>query len=142
MNFLTLTTRDRRCEKPVIAVLHGISLGLAIDIATCCDVRICARDTRFSVREVDIGIAADIGTLSRLPQSGVSMSWVKDVSLTARDFLSDEALRVGFVSQVYDTKATALEHAHAMATVIATKSPIAVQGTKEMINFFQRPHHR
>lgn len=124
-----------RCEKPVIAVLHGIAYGLAIDMTTSCDVRLCTRDARFSVREVEIGLAADVGTLSRLPKSGVSMSFVKDVALSARDWDADEALRVGFVSGVFDTKAQALERAHELGRLIATKSPVAVQGTKEVINF-------
>lgn len=128
-------TAIEKCEKPVIAVLHGISYGLAIDMTTCCDIRICAKDTRFSVREVDIGIAADVGTLSRLPHSGVSMSFVKEVALTARDWSADEALQNGFVSGVYESKAATLDKALGIGKLIATKSPIAVQGTKEVINY-------
>ncbi|EMC92556.1 hypothetical protein BAUCODRAFT_295553 [Baudoinia panamericana UAMH 10762] len=129
-----------KCEKPVIAVLHGISFGLAIDMTTCCDIRLCAKDTRFSVREVEIGLAADIGTLTRLPKANVPLSWVKDVCLTARDFTADEALRVGFVSGVYDSKAATLQKALEVAKVLATKSPVAVQGTKEVLNF-SRDHN-
>ncbi|KAF2726228.1 enoyl-CoA hydratase/isomerase family protein [Polychaeton citri CBS 116435] len=128
-------TSIEKCEKPVIAVLHGISYGLAIDVTLACDVRICARNTRFSVREVDIGLAADIGTLSRLPAANVPMSWAKDVCLTARDFSAEEALRVGFVSGVYDSKAAALGKALEMGQLIALKSPVAVQTTKEIMNF-------
>ncbi|KAK3709134.1 hypothetical protein LTR37_011113 [Vermiconidia calcicola] len=124
-----------KCEKPVVAVCHGISYGLAIDMTTCCDIRICAKDTRFSVREVEIGLAADVGTLSRLPQSGISMSFVKDVALTARDFSAQEALQVGFVSGVYEDKKAAKGRALELATLISKKSPVAVQGTKEVINF-------
>ena len=128
-------TAVEKCEKPVIAVLHGISYGLAIDMTTCCDIRICAKDTRFSVREVEIGLAADVGTLSRLPKSGVSMSFVKDVALTARDWSAQEALQVGYVSGVYETKKAALERALELGKLIASKSPVAVQGTKEVLNF-------
>ncbi|KAK3678939.1 hypothetical protein LTR78_001392 [Recurvomyces mirabilis] len=124
-----------RCEKPVIAVLHGVSYGLALDMTTCADIRICAKDTRFSVREVEIGLAADIRTLTRLPKANVPMSWIKEVALTARDFYADEALRVGFVSAVCETKAVALEKALEMSRLIASKSPIGVQSTKEIINF-------
>ncbi|WPH01216.1 Hypothetical protein R9X50_00405200 [Acrodontium crateriforme] len=124
-----------KCEKPVICVLHGFAFGLAIDLSCACDIRLCARDTRFAVREVEIGLAADIGTLSRLPHANVAMSWVKDVCLTARDFDADEALRVGFVSGVFDDKQTALGKAVDMARLIASKSPVAVQGTKEVLNY-------
>lgn len=119
----------------VICALHGISIGLAIDIACCADIRICASNTRFAVKEVDIGLAADIGTLARLPKIVGSHSWVKDVCLSARDFSAVEALAVGFVSQVHEDKASAVHAALAMAESLAEKSPVAVQGTKELLNY-------
>ncbi|KAF4989900.1 hypothetical protein FDECE_14563 [Fusarium decemcellulare] len=124
-----------KCEKPVICVLHGISIGLAIDISCCADIRICASNTRFAVKEVDIGLAADIGTLARLPKVVGSTSWVKDVCLTARDFSAQEALAVGFVSQVHEGKEAAVQAGVALATTLADKSPVAVQGTKELLNY-------
>ena len=118
----------------VICVLHGIALGLAIDLTSATDIRICSQDTRFAVKEVDIGMAADIGTLARLPKAVSNASWVKDVCLTARDFGAAEALAVGFVSQVHESKAAAVGAAFKMAEAIASKSPIAVQSTKELLN--------
>lgn len=118
----------------MVCVLHGISIGLAIDMSTCCDVRICAADARFAVKEVDIGLAADIGTLSRLPKCVGNFSWVKDVCLSARNFGAQEALSVGFVSQVHENKAKAVEAGVRWAEFIASKSPVAVQGTKELLN--------
>lgn len=114
--------------------MHGYALGLAIDLSTCADIRIAAANTKFAVKEVDIGLAADIGTLSRLPKVVGNLSWVKDVALSARIFGAEEALRVGFVTQVAETKQAALEAALKTATLIASKSPIAVQGTKELLN--------
>jgi delta(3,5)-delta(2,4)-dienoyl-CoA isomerase len=114
--------------------MHGISIGLAIDISCCADIRVCAQDTRFAVKEVDIGLAADIGTLARLPKVVGSQSWVKDVCLTARDFGAAEALAVGFVTRVHESKAAALAAAVETARFIASKSPVAVQGTKELLN--------
>jgi delta(3,5)-delta(2,4)-dienoyl-CoA isomerase len=124
-----------KCEKPVICVLHGISFGLALDLSLSADIRLSTSSTRFSVKEVDIGLAADIGTLSRLPYAVSSLSWVKDVCLSARIFDSLEALRVGLVSGVYETKKQAVEEAVKLATLIASKSPVAVQGTKEIIDY-------
>ncbi|ERT01811.1 delta(3,5)-dienoyl-CoA isomerase [Sporothrix schenckii 1099-18] len=126
-------TAIEKCEKPVICVMHGISLGMAVDVACCADVRICASDTRFAVKEVDIGLAADLGSLARLPHIVASQSWVAEVSLTARDFLAAEAQAVGFVSRVLPDKAAALAYGLQMATLIAAKSPVAVQGTKELL---------
>ena len=118
----------------VICVMHGYTLGLAMDISTCADIRICSADTKFAVKEVDIGLAADIGTLTRLPKVVGNFSWVKDVSLSARIFGAEEAYRVGYVSQILETKEKAIQAALKMAELIASKSPVAVQGTKELLN--------
>ena len=136
-SFQACITAIEKCEKPVIAALHGWCLGLGIDIALCADVRICARDTKFAVKEVDIGLAADIGTLTRLPKVVGNGSWVKDVCLSARQFSASEAERVGFVSWVgaKGGKEEVIAEALRWAEVVAGKSPIAVQGTKEILNW-------
>lgn len=87
------------------------------------------------MKEVDIGLAADVGTLSRLPKVVGNFSWVKDVCLTARVFGAEEALRAGFVSGVEKTKADAVKAAIEKAKLIASKSPVATMGTKELLNF-------
>ncbi|KAL1594410.1 hypothetical protein SLS60_010170 [Paraconiothyrium brasiliense] len=133
--FQDCITALEKCEKPIIVILHGVSYGLALDLALSCDIRLCAADTRFSVKEVDIGLAADIGTLSRLPKAVGNFSWVKDVALSARIFGSAEAEKVGLVSGVYGGKAEAVSEGLKLATLIASKSPVAVQGTKELLNY-------
>ncbi|KAI1906023.1 hypothetical protein LOZ53_004455 [Ophidiomyces ophidiicola] len=134
-DFQECVSAIEKCEKPVICVMHGITYGLAIDISCTADVRICSDDTRFCVKEVDIGIAADIGTLTRLPKVVGHYSWVKDVCLSARVFGADEAMRVGFVSSTHKSKADAVDAAVKLGALIASKSPIAVQGTKELLNW-------
>ncbi|KAK4981610.1 hypothetical protein LTR66_009854 [Elasticomyces elasticus] len=135
LEFQDCITAIEKCEKPVITVLHGISYGLALDISLASDIRLCTSGTRFSIKEVDIGLAADIGTLSRLPHSGLPLSWVKDICLTAREFNGQEAIAVGLVSGCFESKEVAVEKAVGMARVIGRKSPVAVQGTKEVINY-------
>lgn len=125
----------RRFSTAVICIMHGYSLGLAIDLSSCADIRLCTSDTKFAVKEVDIGLAADIGTLSRLPKIVGSYSWIKDVALTARIFGADEAFRVGFVSAVFPSKDDAVKEGLKIAGLIARKSPVAVQGTKELLNY-------
>ncbi|EAL92136.1 hypothetical protein KXW98_006702 [Aspergillus fumigatus] len=135
VSFQDCITAVERCEKPVIVAMHGFSLGLAVDLSTAADVRVCTRDTKFAVKEVDIGLAADIGTLSRLPKVVGSFGWAKEVALTARIFGAEEALRVGFVNRVFESKEAAVQGALEMAALMATKSPVAVQGTKEIMNY-------
>lgn len=87
------------------------------------------------MKEVDIGLAADIGTLTRLPKSVGSMSWIKDVTLSARVFGAEEAAAQGLVSGVYATKEEAIAAGLEKARLIASKSPVAVLGTKELVNW-------
>jgi delta(3,5)-delta(2,4)-dienoyl-CoA isomerase len=135
LEFQACISTLEKCPKPVIAVLHGISYGLALDMCLAADIRFSTTTTQFSVKEVDIGIAADIGTLSRLPHSVGNHSWVKEIALSARIFGSDEALQHGLVSRVYKDKEEAVKEALGLAGVIASKSPVAVVGTKEIINY-------
>jgi delta(3,5)-delta(2,4)-dienoyl-CoA isomerase len=114
--------------------MHGFAFGLGLDISTCADIRICSKDVKFAIKEVDIGLAADIGTLTRLPKVVGNFSWIKEVALSARIFGAEEAFRVGFVSQVLETKEKAIEAALKMSQLLASKSPVAVQGTKELLN--------
>ncbi|GAB7345843.1 hypothetical protein MBLNU457_4099t1 [Dothideomycetes sp. NU457] len=133
--FQECITAIEQCEKPVICAIHGICYGLGLDISLACDIRLAAKNARLSIKEVDIGIAADIGTLSRLPHSGVPFSWIKDVAMTARDFGAEEALGVGLVSGIYDGKDGCLKAAMEKATLLASKSPVAVLGTKHILNY-------
>lgn len=135
LEFQDCISAVERCEKPVIVAMHGFSLGLAIDLSTAADVRLCSKDVRFAVKEVDIGLAADIGTLSRLPKVVGNFGWVKEVALSARIFGAEEALRVGFVNSVHENRAATIAAALKLATLIASKSPVAVQGTKEILNW-------
>jgi delta(3,5)-delta(2,4)-dienoyl-CoA isomerase len=94
-------TAMQECDKPVIACISGLCIGAGVDIITACDIRLCTENALFSVREVDIGLAADVGTLQRLPKIVGNQSWVREVCLTGRDFGSKEALEQGLVSCVY-----------------------------------------
>lgn len=123
------------CEKPVIALLHGYSYGLAIDLSSACDIRMCTKDVKFSVKEVDIGIPADVGTLSRFPKVvGGLTSWLKEVVYTARPFSAEEAYSNNFVSKVCANKQELIQEGYKLAQYISSKSPVAVQGSKNILD--------
>ena len=135
LEFQDCISEVEKCEKPVIAIMHGISFGLAIDLSLACDIRLSTSTTKFCVKEVDIGLAADVGTLSRLPHAVGNQSWVKEICLSAKVFGAEEAARNGLISNVYSDKQAALAEGLKLAGVIASKSPVAVMGTKELLNY-------
>lgn len=132
--FQDAISATERCPVPVIAAIHGVAYGLAIDITTACDVRFAAQDARFSVKEVDVGLAADIGTLARLPKVAGNQSFVRELAFTAREFSAEEALQMGLVSRVVPgSRKEVIDAALQTARIIAQKSPIAVVGTKRVL---------
>jgi len=120
------------CPKPVIAAPHGYCIGGGVDLIAACDVRVCAADAIFSVRETKIAIVADLGSLQRLPQI-LGMGHVAELALTGKDIDSARAVKIGLVNDVFADPEAALEGARAMAAEIAANSPVAVQGTKEVL---------
>ncbi|CAO4366444.1 unnamed protein product [Caenorhabditis nigoni] len=128
-------TALEKCPKPIIAAVHSHCLGAGIDLITACDIRIASQDANFSIREVDIGLAADIGTLNRIQKVVGNDSWTREIALTARDFGADEAHRYGLISRICSDRQALLENSIDLAARIAEKSPIAVQGTKETLNY-------
>ncbi|KAE8294918.1 Delta(3,5)-Delta(2,4)-dienoyl-CoA isomerase, mitochondrial [Larimichthys crocea] len=119
-----------RCPKPVVVAIHGACIGGGVDLMTACDIRLCTQDAWFQVKEVDIGLAADVGTLQRLPKVIGSRSLVNELALTARKMYADEAKSSGLVSRVFADKEAMMAGALEMAGEIAARSPVAVQGTK------------
>lgn len=129
-------TAVEECPVPVIAAIQGSCIGAGVDLASVCDIRICSNTALFSVREVRIGLAADVGTLQRLPKITGNDSRVRELCLTGEVFSAHEALRIGFVSRISDRL---MEDAFQLAKTIAANSPVAVIGTKRSL-VYSRDH--
>jgi len=118
---------------PVVAAIQKGCIGAGLDIASAADVRYCSADAVFSIKEVAVGIAADLGVLQRLPPAVASSSAVREWAYTGRNITSQEALQWGLVSRVEATAEACRAAALALARVIASRSPVAVLGTKEAL---------
>jgi len=121
--------------KPVIAVVHGVCVGAGVDLITAADVRICTEDAKFCIKEAALGLAADVGTLARLPKIVGNDSVVRELALTARNFDAAEARSMGLVSTVAPTQEAAMAEAQRVAGLIAANSPVGVVGTKRNLNY-------
>lgn len=122
-------------KKPVIGVAHGICYGMAIDFLASLDIRFATKDARFSVREIVIGIAADVGSLQQLPKIIGNHSWLREIVYTGREFSGEEAFHQGFVSTIHETHEQSLKAAFQLAEELAKKSPIALYGSKFSLNY-------
>ncbi len=127
-----------RCRKPVLAAIHGGCIGGGVDIVAACDMRYCTEDAYFSIKEVDMGLVADLGTLQRLPKL-ISPAMVAEMAYTARNVPADEALKIGLVNRVLPDRTTLIDEVKGIAATIAAKSPLVIRGTKQML-LYSRDH--
>lgn len=138
-DFQSFVTAFERFPRPVIAAVQGPCIGGGVDIITACDIRLCSKQAVFSVREARVGLAADVGTLQRLPRVVGCESWVRDLAYTGRDVDAEEARRHGLVQEVLDGGKELMAKAEALAREIAANSPVAVAATKASL-VFSRDH--
>ena len=124
---------------PVIAAVHGGVIGGALDLITACDMRFASNDAFFCIQEINIGMAADVGTLQRLPKI-IPDSKMREMAYTGRRMLADEAKDSGLVGEIYETQDEMLDAVHKLAAEIASKSPVAIYGLKAVMNY-SRDHN-
>mgnify|MGYP006271588289 CR=1 FL=1 len=122
-----------RCRVPVIAAIQGGCLGAGVDLVTACDMRFAAADAYFTIQEINIGMVADVGTLQRAPHL-LPHGVLRELAYTGRPMTAAEAAGYGFVNAVLPDRAAAVDRALETARTIAAKSPLAVTGTKQVIN--------
>ena len=129
----TLTSLER-CRKPVLAAIHGGCIGGGIDLIACADMRYCSSDAYFSIKEIDIGMVADVGTLQRLPKL-IGDGMARELAYTGRRVDATEAREIGLVNRVFDSREALQAGVREIAAAIAAKSPLSIRGSKEMINY-------
>lgn len=127
-------TAIEKCAKPVLAAIHSGCIGGGLDIATACDMRFCTQDAYFTMKEIDLGMVADLGTLQRLPKI-ISSGMAAEMAYTGRKVFGPEAKSIGLVNQFYDSKQTMMDGVMEIASTIASKSPISIRGTKEVLQY-------
>ncbi len=119
---------------PVIAAIQGGCIGGAVDMVTACDIRLASKEAFFCIQEINIGMAADVGTLQRLPKI-IPDSKMREMAYTGRRMYAEEAKESGLISDMYETQEEMLEGANKLAKEIASKSPVAIYGLKAVMNY-------
>jgi enoyl-CoA hydratase len=123
-----------QARMPVIAAIQGGCVGGAVDMTSACDIRYCTTDAFFVIQEINIGMTADVGTFPRLCKL-IPEGWVRELAYTGRRLPARRAQEIGLVNEVFDSHEALLDHAMVTAREIASKAPLAVTGSKVMINY-------
>jgi enoyl-CoA hydratase len=126
-------TAVARCRVPVIAAIAGWCVGGGVDISAAADIRLASADAVFSVREAKMAIVADVGSLQRLAGI-IGEGHLRELAFTGKDIDAARAERIGLVNEVYPDVVSLRDAARTLALEIAANSPLAVRGSKEMLN--------
>ena len=118
---------------PVIAAIQGGCIGAGVDMTSACDIRFCTDDAFFQIAEINIGMTADVGTFPRLCKL-TPEGWVRELAYSGRRLPAAKAKQIGLVNETFATQEAMLAHVMELAHEIATKAPVAVAGSKRMIN--------
>lgn len=121
-----------KCRKPVIAAIQGACVGGGVDIISTCDMRFSTEDAYFAIKEVDMGLVADIGTMQRLPKI-IPTGIMNELAYTGRKMGGREAQQIGLVNRTFPDYDQLLQGVQEIAELIASKSPLVIRGTKEIL---------
>lgn len=127
-------TRLERLRMPVIAAIHGGCIGGAVDMVCAACIRYASADAFFCIQEINIGMAADVGTLQRLPKL-IPEGVAREYAYTGRRMPAQRALEVGLVNAVFDSHAATVAAALDCAREIAQRAPLALWATKQAIQY-------
>jgi enoyl-CoA hydratase len=123
-----------QARMPVLVAIQGGCIGGAVDMTSACDIRYASADAFFCIQEINIGMTADVGTFPRLCKL-IPEGWVRELAYTGRRLSAQRAKEIGLVNEVYDTHEELVERVMQTAREIASKAPLAVAGSKVMINY-------
>ena len=126
------------CEVPVICAISGYCTGGAVDLVTACDLRYCTEDAEFSIKETDLAMVADIGTLQRVPKLIGDMQ-ARELAYTGRKLSGREAEKMGLVLKCFSSHDDMMKEVFSVAKSIAEKSPLSIRGIKKTI-LYSRDH--
>jgi len=134
LNLQSAVSSIEQCSKPVLAAISGGCIGAGLDIASACDMRYASDDAFFTIKEIDMGMVADLGTLQRLPKL-ITDGIMREMAFTGRKVFAQEAEKIGLINQCFDNNESLIKAVFEIAATIASKSPVSIRGTKHILNY-------
>lgn len=123
---------------PVIAAVHGVCYGAGVDLIAACDIRLATADARLCIKEIDLAVVPDVGTIQRLIPI-IGLGRLSDLVYTAELFDGARAREMGLVTRTFDSREALMDGALQMARLIASKSPLTARGIKHNL-LWSRDH--
>ena len=118
LDFQDILSTFEKISKPVLSAIHGGCIGGGVDIVCATDMRYCTADAYFTIKEIDLGMVADLGTLQRLPKL-ISDGLTRELAYTGRKMMAAEAAHCGLVNRVFENKDVMLAEVTKIAEMIA-----------------------
>jgi enoyl-CoA hydratase len=122
------------CRIPVLVAIQGGAIGGGVDLITACDMRYMTKDAFITIYEINIGMTADVGTFPRITKL-LPEGIVKELAYTGRKMSAQEAKELGFVNEIFEDQESMLMSVMEIARQIAGKAPLAIYGSKKVINY-------
>lgn len=119
-------------RKPLIAAIEGFALAGGLEMALACDLIVAASDARLGLPEVKRALVAAGGGLLRLAQR-IPHHVAVEIALTGEQVSPERLHQVGLLNRVVEP-GSALDTALGLAEVIAENGPLAVEGSKRILN--------
>jgi enoyl-CoA hydratase/carnithine racemase len=129
--FQQYLNRLEAVEVPIICAMHGRALGLALELALACDIRLMSDDCIWSMPELKLGVIADVGGTSRLSRL-LGPSRAMEILMTGREYNADQALAWGLINYQHPAEKLT-DEAERLAQDIALTAPLAVGAVKKII---------
>ena len=129
--FQQYLNRLEAVEVPIICAMHGRALGLAVELALACDIRLMSTDCIWSMPELKLGVIADVGGTSRLSRL-LGPSRAMEILMTGREYSAQQALDWGLINYYFSAESLIVE-AEKLAQDIASTAPLAAGAVKKII---------
>ena len=127
----------QNCRHPVVAMIHGVCVGGGLELACCCDLRICGAGSRFGVPVKNLGLVVALNEMEAVA-GVVGRATALEIVLEGRIFAAEEALQKGLVNRVVpDDQVTG--EAEATARRIAEGAPLVARWHKKFARRLAEP---
>lgn len=130
--FQAVLNKLERCGLPTIALLHGYALGLGLELALACDLRVAAEGTKLGLPETRLGIIPDVGGTTRLTRL-IGPARAKEIILTGKMIDLVQAERWGLINTIVPAEQL-MACGDAVVNDIAQAAPLAVSAAKRVID--------